>query len=166
MAHLANIRLRRNEHHQASQLYEEVLAISREMKDRAMPGAALTNLGGILNHQGHPQQALASFDEAAQVYRMQGNEWGLLYSFQGLGRTRESPGDTKQTLQMYQASAEIRRKIGEPMPGKPMPGTAEEYGVNQQRVRAQHERSRRLALPRPMRYGTILLFTCAHRKAM
>lgn len=110
---LANIHLRRNEYLQASRLYEEVLAIGRALNDRAILGAALTNLGGILNHQGNPQVALAYLDEAVQVYRMQGSEWGLLYSFQELGRTWESLGDTEQALQMYQASVETGRKIGE-----------------------------------------------------
>lgn len=110
---LANIHVKRNEYAQASRLYQEVLAICRELDDQVILGAVLTNLGGTLSNQGNPHQALPYFDEAVQVYQMQGNEWGLMYSFQGLARTWESLGHTERAIQMYQASVETGRKIGE-----------------------------------------------------
>ena len=78
----------------ARQLYEEVLAISREIGSRSGEAFALNNLAGVLLRRGELDRGRASCStQALTIRREQGDRGGEAYALDNLGVALRKRGD-------------------------------------------------------------------------
>ena len=71
--------------HKALRLYEQALAIRREVDDRSGEGTTLNNLGGVYNALGQKPQALAYYQQALAIWREVGDRSGEGITLHNIG---------------------------------------------------------------------------------
>ncbi len=97
----------------AIKLYEEALAIAREIGDRRREGVCLGNLGNAYEDLGQVEQAIELYEEALTIAREisdRRNQGALLGS---LGFAYRTLGQVKQAIKHQEEALAIAREIGD-----------------------------------------------------
>lgn len=94
-------------------LYEESLAIHRELDDK--PGAAvlLNNLGVVAMFQEDYPAAQQLYEESLEILREIGNRWAVAYLLNNLALVIRYQGDAESARAMLEESVAIRRALGD-----------------------------------------------------
>ncbi|MBA2285534.1 MAG: tetratricopeptide repeat protein [Ktedonobacteraceae bacterium] len=99
--------------HEALRLYEQALAIRREVDDRAGEGATLNNLGGVYDDVGQKQQALTYFEQALAIHREVGNRAMEGTTLNNLGGVYNAMGHKQQALAYYEQALAIFQEVSD-----------------------------------------------------
>jgi hypothetical protein len=97
----------------AAPLAMEAVAAARALDDPGMLGWPLFVLGSVLWRAGNPHEATAALDEALDLFRDLGSDWGqadILMILAGVARTE---GDLELAAQRHADSLSARRAFGE-----------------------------------------------------
>jgi tetratricopeptide (TPR) repeat protein len=86
----------------------EAIALARAGNDRAL-ACAVTALGRIERDMGHADAALASYQEAAAIYREQGNALKLAHTIRHIGDIHQGAGRPAQAEPCFQQAIAIYR---------------------------------------------------------
>jgi predicted ATPase/class 3 adenylate cyclase len=93
----------------ARQLYEESLAIRRELGDTLEIANLLNNLGYVVQQQGCYAAAGSLLQQSLAIYRDLGDEAGVAMALQNLGIVAQQQGDCEEARRFYQDSLAIQR---------------------------------------------------------
>ena len=104
------------DHERALRLFEEGLAIYRELEDRQGIGEMLNRLGPPLGAAGRHDEADRVVEEAASIHRELGNLSELSLSLQILGANAFERGDLDKGISLLEESITLARKSGD-VPG-------------------------------------------------
>ncbi len=99
--------------HKALRLYEQALAIRREVGDRSGEGTTLNNLGRVYDDLGQKPQALDYYQQALAIRREVGDRSGEGTTLNNLGRVYNALGQKPQALAYYQQALAIWREVGD-----------------------------------------------------
>ncbi len=93
-------------------LYQESLALRREIGDEASMAATLNNLGITAMEQGALAQAQVLYAESLQIFRRHGNLHSIAVVMSNLGDLALSREDGKQARVLHRQSLQLRRELG------------------------------------------------------
>ncbi len=97
----------------ARALYEESLAITRELGDGAGTSRALNNLGTVAWAQGDWPAARALYEESLAIRRGLKDRAGMSVSLNNLGNVADDQGDRSGARALYEESLAILRELGD-----------------------------------------------------
>jgi predicted ATPase/class 3 adenylate cyclase/Tfp pilus assembly protein PilF len=97
----------------AQRLFEEALAISRTLDDRAGIAQALVGLGGVAQQGEELETARACFEESLGIRREQGDSGGTAFCLHALGFVAMSQGDLAEARALHEESVAIWRESGD-----------------------------------------------------
>ena len=97
----------------ARALYEESLAIERELGDKAGIATSLNNLGLVAKAQGDYASARALHEESLAIWRELGNKAGIAMSLNNLGNVAYAQGDYTSARALHEESLGIKRELGD-----------------------------------------------------
>jgi len=97
----------------ARALYEESLAIFRELGDRFGIASSLNTFGGVVYMQGDYPAARALLEESLAIRREIGDRHGIATSLSNLGYMALHQGDDAPAQELLQESLAICREIGD-----------------------------------------------------
>ena len=97
----------------AQALYEQGLAIRRELGDRRGVGAVLNNQGLLAYEQGNYAAARVLHEESLAIDRELGDRWGVAVSLVHLGGLAMRQGDYSSARPMNEESLAIFRELGD-----------------------------------------------------
>ena len=92
-------------------LYEESLAIRRELGDKSGIAISLNNLGLVAKDEGDYAHARILYEESLAIRRALGNKSGIANSLIGLGNVAYLQGDYAHTRALYEESLAIARAL-------------------------------------------------------
>ena len=96
-------------------LFEEAVALLRELDDRRHLASALLNLGvGLARHGGDPERATALYEEALGLYRELGNALSMAHCLVNLGNRAKATGHLALAESRYREAAELARPLDSP----------------------------------------------------
>jgi predicted ATPase/class 3 adenylate cyclase len=101
------------DYERAVPLYEEGLALYREMGDRAGIAHCLNNLGFVAQVRGAFDRAKAFLEESASLYRELGNEADLASALNMLGLMASFQGDHARAKEFWEESVALSRRAGD-----------------------------------------------------
>jgi non-specific serine/threonine protein kinase len=101
------------DHAAARPLFEESLAIRRELGDRQGIAESLNNLGEVAQAQGDHAAARALHEESLAIRRELGHRWGIAVSLNNLGTVAWAQGDHAAARALYEESLAIKRELGD-----------------------------------------------------
>jgi predicted ATPase/class 3 adenylate cyclase/DNA-binding CsgD family transcriptional regulator len=96
----------------AQALYEESLALSRQIDDPGSIALPLTSLGHMALQRGAYDEARALFEEGLALRRQVGDMW-LAVSLTNLGEVARCQGDYERAAALYQESLALYRERGD-----------------------------------------------------
>jgi predicted ATPase/Tfp pilus assembly protein PilF len=97
----------------ARSLFEESLAIGRELDNSEIIARTLPNLGLLEHNQGNYDAARSLFEESLAVLRQLGDQRGIASSLNNLGRIALQEGDDAAARALFVDSLDIRRQLGD-----------------------------------------------------
>jgi tetratricopeptide (TPR) repeat protein len=108
------------DYRRAQRLYEESLALQRQLGGRFAVATVLGNLGAVALEQGEPARARAQFAESLALFHELGDKDGIAECLEGLagvavamgGDERES---ARRAARLCGAAEALRRAIGTPL---------------------------------------------------
>jgi predicted ATPase len=103
---------RREEHGQAKQLFEEGLALSREIRDIWWIATSLSNLAVVSYSQGDYERATELYEESMDFLREQGNKHSLAINLNNLAMVMYSQGDLGRAAQLTEEAVALLRELG------------------------------------------------------
>jgi tetratricopeptide (TPR) repeat protein len=103
----------RGNHGEANEFYEEGLALSRKIDDKALLASALISVGAEFLLQGDHERGAMLNEEAAGLYRERGNRGGLQYALDNLGWAALMRGDQQQAEILHRESLALSRQLGD-----------------------------------------------------
>jgi tetratricopeptide (TPR) repeat protein len=95
------------------ELFEEALAIAREIDDRAGEGRCLGNLGLVYYDLGQIERSIELFEEALTIAREIGDRWNEGAQLSRLGMAYRNLGQLERTIEFYEQALAILREIGD-----------------------------------------------------
>jgi len=98
----------------ARALYEESLAIRRELGDRSGIAGSLGNLGNVAVNQGDHPAARALQEQSLAIYRELGDRFGTANTLNNLGVVALNQGDYPAARALHEESLAISRELGNP----------------------------------------------------
>jgi tetratricopeptide (TPR) repeat protein len=98
---------------EARALYEQALALHREIGDRRNEGVALGNLAGILLHQGRLEEAGQCCEQALAVHRAVGNRRSIGNALNNLSGVRQAQGRLAEARRLLDESLEVLGETGD-----------------------------------------------------
>ncbi len=101
------------DHASAQALFEESLALKRELGDKQGMAASLNNLGGMAKQQGDNASARTLFEESLALRREGGDKGGIAVSLGNLGLVASDQGDLASGRALYEESLAIAREVGD-----------------------------------------------------
>ncbi len=111
---LGNIANRLCEYDLAMPLYQQTLALARELGDLRGESATLNNWGSLEWDLGELEAAKAHFTEALALYRQLGNRLGEAKALNNLSNVLADQGDLTGSLAFCRQALEIHREMGNP----------------------------------------------------
>ena len=96
----------------ATNLYEESLAIHRELGAKPEIANLLNNLGIVARYRGDYAAATTLFEESLSLRRELGDRWGTATSLTNLGRAVHYQGDYPAARLLHQEAFETYRALG------------------------------------------------------
>jgi predicted ATPase/class 3 adenylate cyclase/Tfp pilus assembly protein PilF len=112
LAFLGWVAWQREEHDKATELFEEGLALSREMNDTWWLANSLSNLATVSHSQGHSERATELYEESMDLFREQGDKQSLTYCLTNLAMVACSQGDLRRAAQLTEESVALQRELG------------------------------------------------------
>ena len=94
-------------------LYEEALALRRELGDKRGTAGPLSNLGIVARKQGDYIQAMALYEEALALQRELGDKGGTAGSLNNLGNVAREQGDYTRAVALYEEALALWRELGD-----------------------------------------------------
>jgi tetratricopeptide (TPR) repeat protein len=94
-------------------LFEESLAIVRELGDRWLGSVALSNLGDVAYEQGDLASARRLYEENLAIKRELGDRLGVANALVSLGFVAQDQGDYPAAGVLYEESLTIARDLGD-----------------------------------------------------
>ena len=104
------------EHERARALYEESLALKRELGDRLEIALSTNNLGKLARLQGDYGRAAALHTESLALRRELGDRWGTAICLNDLALLAQAKGDAERAARLWGAAEALRESIGCPLP--------------------------------------------------
>ncbi|QMS89780.1 tetratricopeptide repeat protein [Nostoc edaphicum CCNP1411] len=101
------------EHQQAIQILQQVLTITRELKDQKREAIALLGLGFNYNALGAKQKALEFYNQALPLYRAVGDRAGEATTLNNIGKVYDNLGEKQKALEFYNQALPLRRAVGD-----------------------------------------------------
>jgi predicted ATPase/class 3 adenylate cyclase/Tfp pilus assembly protein PilF len=102
----------REELGQASELFEEGLALSREMSDTWWLASSLFSLALVPHYLGDSERAIELYEQSMDLFRAQGDKQFLAFCLINLGMVVYSQGDLGQAAQLTEESVALHRELG------------------------------------------------------
>jgi predicted ATPase/class 3 adenylate cyclase len=112
LAFLGWVAWQREEHDKATELFEEGLALSREMNDPWWLANSLSNLATVSHSQGDSERATELYAESMDLFREQGDKQSLTYCLTNLAMVACSQGDLRRAAQLTEESVALQRELG------------------------------------------------------
>lgn len=103
----------RSQLQKALEIYQQVLAIRREIGDRAGVGKTLNNIGRIYNDLAEYAQALEFYQQALAIRQELGDRAGVASTLNNIGAVYQNLSQYPQALEFYQRSLAIRQEVGD-----------------------------------------------------
>jgi hypothetical protein len=97
---------------QAKVLFEDALALFRELGAKSGIAAALSNLGRVAHRQGSHGEARVLFAESLRLWREGGQKQGMAAGLEGLAIVAEAIGQPTQAARLFGAAEALREAIG------------------------------------------------------
>lgn len=97
----------------AAAWFEESVAISRSIDDRAVLAQALHGLGNCCWYQGNQARSVSLHEESVATYRAIGDEWGAAMALSGLAGVLGFQGDYAASRLLFEESLAISAAIGD-----------------------------------------------------
>jgi predicted ATPase/class 3 adenylate cyclase len=97
----------------AHTLYEESLALRRELGDRSGIASSLNNLGVVAQEQGDYAAARTLHEESLALKRELGDRSGIAYSLTNLGVVAKEQGDYAAARTLHEESLALFRELGD-----------------------------------------------------
>ncbi|KPQ32735.1 MAG: hypothetical protein HLUCCO16_19630 [Phormidium sp. OSCR] len=101
------------QYERAIDFYEQSLAITREIGDRAGEGNALSNLGNVYNSLGQYERAIDFYEQSLTIAREIGDRAGEGRVLGNLGVAYLNQGQYERAIDFYEQRLEIAREIGD-----------------------------------------------------
>jgi predicted ATPase/DNA-binding SARP family transcriptional activator/DNA-binding CsgD family transcriptional regulator len=109
LACLGWVAWKREEHGQAKQLFEESLALSREMRDTWWVANSLSHMALVSSSLGDSERATELFEESMDLFRKQGDKLSLAEGLNQLGMLVYSQGDLGRAAQLTEEAVSLHR---------------------------------------------------------
>jgi tetratricopeptide (TPR) repeat protein len=102
----------REEHDQATELFEESLALSREMSNTWWLASSHSNLALVSHSQRDSERATELYEQSMDLFREQGDKLGLARCLNDLGMVVYSQGDLGRAAQLTEEAVALFRELG------------------------------------------------------
>ena len=112
LASLGWVAWEREEHDQATPLFEEHLALSREMGDTWWLATSLSYLAVVYESRRDPARATELYEESMDLFRAQGDKYGLAFCLNNLAMVVYSQGDLGRAAQLTEEAVALFRELG------------------------------------------------------
>jgi predicted ATPase/DNA-binding CsgD family transcriptional regulator len=113
LACLGLVAWKREEHGQAKQLFEESLALSREMRDTWWLANSLSKMALVSSSLGDSERATELYEESIDLFRKQGDKGSLAEGLNQLGMLVYSQGDLGRAAQLIEEAVSLHRERGD-----------------------------------------------------
>ncbi|MEG4281720.1 tetratricopeptide repeat protein, partial [Microcoleus sp. A006_D1] len=100
-------------HKQAIETWQQVLAISRQFKDRKFEAVALLGIGFNYYSISQPQEALKYYNQALPMMRQVGNRAGVATTLNNIGEVYRSISQSQEALKYYNQALPMMREVGD-----------------------------------------------------
>jgi predicted ATPase len=94
-------------------MFEESLALSRQLGDRHSMALALNNLGGVADLQGDFTRAAGLYEESLALRRAVGDRWGIAAALNNLGSLSRKVGEFSRATELLGESLALLRELGD-----------------------------------------------------
>jgi predicted ATPase/class 3 adenylate cyclase len=104
----------REEYGQATELFEESLALSREMSDTWWLANSLSNLASVSGFRGDSERATELYEQSMDLFREQRDKQHLAYCLNNLAMVvcSQGQGDLGRAAQLTEESVALQRELG------------------------------------------------------
>jgi len=102
----------REEYGQATELYEEGLALSREMSDSWWIASLKESLASVSGFRGDSEKASELYEESMDLFREQGDKQSLAINLNNLAMVMHSQGDLGRAAQLTEEAVALQRELG------------------------------------------------------
>ena len=109
---LGHVALDREDHGRATQLFEESIALSREMGHGWGLASSVMSLATLTHEQGDSQRATELYEESIDLFRERGAKLGLAWGLNNLGLVLYSLGDLGRATKLTEESVSLLRELG------------------------------------------------------
>jgi len=101
------------DYERARPLFEDSLALFRELGDTWGVALDLGDLGLVAHDQGDYERGVSFFEESRSLFEQVDDTWGVAWSLGNLGRLAYAQGQTEHARAVLEASLVLRRDIGD-----------------------------------------------------
>jgi predicted ATPase/class 3 adenylate cyclase len=112
LVRLGLVAWRGDDHGRATQLFEESLALSREMSDTYWLASSLLFLAVVSESRGDYERAAELYEQSIDLFREQGDKLGLAICLNNLAMLVCSQGDLGRAAQLTEEAVALRRELG------------------------------------------------------
>jgi predicted ATPase/transcriptional regulator with XRE-family HTH domain len=106
-----NLALRQGEYGQAGELYEQALALFRDLNDKEGMANSLTNLGIVADRQGEYKRAAALFEQAVVLARERGDTQQIAKTLNNLAAAWRRQGDYARQAVLYEEALALFQEL-------------------------------------------------------
>ncbi|MFQ5796576.1 MAG: tetratricopeptide repeat protein [Candidatus Bipolaricaulia bacterium] len=96
---------------QAVELYEEGLALFRELEDKRGIADSFSSLGHVVRYQDDYEQAAEFYEESLALWRELGGKEGIAFSLSNLGWVAYRQGDYERATELFKESITLWREL-------------------------------------------------------
>jgi tetratricopeptide (TPR) repeat protein len=112
LSSLGGVAMEREDYRRATQIFEESLALSREMNDTWWLATSLSNLAGVSHSRGDFESATDLYEESMDLFRLWGDKQGLAFCLHNLAMVVRSQGDLVRAAQLTEEGIALLRELG------------------------------------------------------
>jgi tetratricopeptide (TPR) repeat protein len=113
---MGNVAGKLDDHARAVTLFQESLALGRELGEKRLIAIVLVNLGNSAQAQGNAAQAAAQYAESLTLCQAIGLPWLVAYGLEGMAGVSKAQGQPEQAAHLFGAAAALREAISAPLP--------------------------------------------------
>ncbi len=106
---IGSLALHQGDYALAARLFENSLALRRELGDPAGLLSSLSSLGAVFMQQGELERAETSFNEAMAIQKFLEDPVGIAESYNNLANIAHERGDLERARQLYEASLAVQQ---------------------------------------------------------
>jgi tetratricopeptide (TPR) repeat protein len=101
------------DHSRARELFTEVVAVARTLRDEMLVARSLNNLGGALRGSGEPERARAVHEESLAIKMRHGDQWSIATTLSNLGLALRSCRQYQEALDRHRQALELFRSTND-----------------------------------------------------